>query len=65
MSRVFEFVPGTETTPPQIRNEDAATKSEAQAAYAELNAWESARGLEPTPLPPEFQDEPAPLPEGE
>lgn len=56
-SPVFEFVPGTEDTPPQICNEHLATKMQGQAAYAALNEWEVEHELEPTPLPPEFADE--------
>lgn len=39
MVRVFEFVPGTETTPPQIRNEHLGTPQEIADANAAVDAW--------------------------
>jgi hypothetical protein len=56
MEQEFEFIEGTETIPPQIRNEHLATKLQGQSAYAALNDWEEEHDLSLTPLPPEFED---------
>lgn len=51
--QVFEFVPATETAPPQIRNEHLGTRQQVIDAYAALNEWEIAHDLPPTQVPPE------------
>lgn len=40
--QVPEFVEGTESTPPQIRNEHLMTPEEMATAYAAVDAWYAA-----------------------